>query len=180
MKLRPSLPVCFIFNAHIIFKAYLPFCFLLKRFQDKRKTPQNFFWSVFCSSRRLPIFTRRLQRTIFGTSELNFCVRNGNRWNPVSYTHLDVYKRQAVSLHVLSERIFSPFPALRIPAFSLFCNPLASVSYTHLIIPEFRAEIKNYSYLFWEYFLFIFSTMLLECAHGDAESAPCRLIHRCV
>ena len=32
-------------------------------------------------SRRLPIFTRRFQRTIFGTSELNFCVRNGNRWN---------------------------------------------------------------------------------------------------
>ena len=81
MKLCPSLPVCFIFNAHIIFKAYLPFCFLLKRFQDKRKTLQNFFWSVFCSSRRLPIFTRRFQRTIFGTSELNFCVRNGNRWN---------------------------------------------------------------------------------------------------
>ena len=80
MKLCPSLPVCFIFNAHIIFKAYLPFCFLLKRFQDKTKTPQNFFWSVFCSSRRLPIFTRRFQRTIFGTSELNFCVRNGNRW----------------------------------------------------------------------------------------------------
>ncbi len=33
------------------------------------------------TSRRLPIFTRRFQRTIFGTSELNFCVRNGNRWN---------------------------------------------------------------------------------------------------
>ena len=32
-------------------------------------------------SRRLPIFTRRFQRTILGTSELNFCVRNGNRWN---------------------------------------------------------------------------------------------------
>ena len=36
---------------------------------------------AFCSSRRLPIFTRRFQRTILGTSELNFCVRNGNRWN---------------------------------------------------------------------------------------------------
>ena len=32
-------------------------------------------------SRHLPIFTGRLQPTIFGTSELNFCVRNGNRWN---------------------------------------------------------------------------------------------------
>ena len=35
----------------------------------------------FRLSRRLPIFTRRFQRTILGTSELNFCVRNGNRWN---------------------------------------------------------------------------------------------------
>ena len=41
-----------------------------------RKNPE-----AFCSSRRLPIFTRRFQRTILGTSELNFCVRNGNRWN---------------------------------------------------------------------------------------------------
>ena len=32
-------------------------------------------------SRRLPIFTSRFQLTIFGTSKLNFCVRNGNRWN---------------------------------------------------------------------------------------------------
>ena len=32
-------------------------------------------------NRRLPIFTGRFQPTIFGTSELNFCVRNGNRWN---------------------------------------------------------------------------------------------------
>ena len=36
---------------------------------------------AFCSSRRLPIFTSRFQLTIFGTSELNFCVRNGNRWD---------------------------------------------------------------------------------------------------
>ena len=35
----------------------------------------------FRLSRRLPIFMRRFQRTILGTSELNFCVRNGNRWN---------------------------------------------------------------------------------------------------
>ena len=36
---------------------------------------------AFRSSRRLPIFTSRFQLTIFGTSELNFCVRNGNRWD---------------------------------------------------------------------------------------------------
>ena len=28
----------------------------------------------------LPIFTPRRQSTIFGTTELNFCVRYGNRW----------------------------------------------------------------------------------------------------
>ena len=43
---------------------------------DKEFLPQG-----FVVSRRLPIFTRRFQRTILGTSELNFCVRNGNRWN---------------------------------------------------------------------------------------------------
>ena len=36
---------------------------------------------AFWSSRRLPIFTSRFQLTILGTSELNYCVRNGNRWN---------------------------------------------------------------------------------------------------
>ena len=44
----------------------------------------NLFRSSFLKkekSRHLPIFTSRLQLTIFGTSELNFCVRNGNRWN---------------------------------------------------------------------------------------------------
>lgn len=32
-------------------------------------------------SRQLPIFTSRFQLTILGTSELNYCVRNGNRWD---------------------------------------------------------------------------------------------------
>ena len=43
-----------------------------------RRTPQG---SCFERSRHLPIFTGRVQPTIFGTSELNFCVRNGNRWD---------------------------------------------------------------------------------------------------
>ena len=47
----------------------------------QNKNASEFLLKRFCSSRRLPIFTRRFQRTIFGTSELNFCVRNGNRWN---------------------------------------------------------------------------------------------------
>ena len=33
-----------------------------------------------CSCWRIPIFPGRLQPSIFGTTELNFCVRNGNRW----------------------------------------------------------------------------------------------------
>ena len=52
-----------------------PVCYVLN------KNASEFLLKRFCSSRRLPIFTRRFQRTIFGTSELNFCVRNGNRWN---------------------------------------------------------------------------------------------------
>ena len=46
-----------------------------------QQTPKEFLPQGFHVSRRLPIFTRRFQRTILGTSELNFCVRNGNRWN---------------------------------------------------------------------------------------------------
>src|SRR5699024_2007499 len=46
-----------------------------------RKTPEVHTSGVsFARSRHLPIFTGRVQPTIFGTSELNFCVRNGNRW----------------------------------------------------------------------------------------------------
>ena len=48
---------------------------------QKQQTPEEFLPQGFHLSRRLPIFTRRFQRTILGTSELNFCVRNGNRWN---------------------------------------------------------------------------------------------------
>ena len=47
----------------------------------RQKNASESLLKRFCLSRRLPIFTRRFQRTIFGTSELNFCVRNGNRWN---------------------------------------------------------------------------------------------------
>ena len=48
---------------------------------NKKQAPKDFHPQGLHLSRRLPIFTRRFQRTILGTSELNFCVRNGNRWN---------------------------------------------------------------------------------------------------
>ena len=40
------------------------------------KTPER----VYALCWHLPIFTGRRQPTIFGTTELNFCVRYGNRW----------------------------------------------------------------------------------------------------
>ncbi len=36
--------------------------------------------SLFNGSRQLPIFPGRLQPSIVGVCELNFCVRNRNRW----------------------------------------------------------------------------------------------------
>ena len=48
--------------------------------QNKEKAPGAYAPEAFERSRRLPIFTSRFQLTIVGTSELNFCVRNGNRW----------------------------------------------------------------------------------------------------
>ena len=63
------------------FQSIPAFLFSPKTVSRQNKNALRFLSKRFCSSRRLPIFTRRFQRTIFGTSELNFCVRNGNRWN---------------------------------------------------------------------------------------------------
>ena len=54
---------------------------------EENKTLYDIYRGILCNnqsfqlSRRLPIFTSRFQLTILGTSELNCCVRNGNRWN---------------------------------------------------------------------------------------------------
>ena len=69
--------VCEHSQIHVIFSGY----FDEKAHAQQKQTPEEFLPQGFCLSRRLPIFTRRFQRTILGTSELNFCVRNGNRWN---------------------------------------------------------------------------------------------------
>ena len=53
----------------------------LEIFSDKYKKTTLRTLRAAYSSRRLPIFTSRFQLTILGTSELNYCVRNGNRWN---------------------------------------------------------------------------------------------------
>ncbi len=46
-----------------------------------------------------PIFPVRRQTSIFGTCELNCCVRNGNRW---TLAVIDTYYLTAVSLTALS------------------------------------------------------------------------------
>ena len=52
---------------------------LFRRFLQKNCRPV--FRSAKEKCRHLPIFPGRLQPSIFGTTELNCCVRNGNRWN---------------------------------------------------------------------------------------------------
>ena len=41
-------------------------------------------YGIYDKSRRSPIFPRRHHLSIFGVYELNFCVRNGNRWNLIA------------------------------------------------------------------------------------------------
>ncbi len=44
-----------------------------------------------------PIFPNRVQLSIFGASELNYCVRNGNRWDLTANVTAMVYIREKVS-----------------------------------------------------------------------------------
>ena len=49
---------------------------------------------------RLAIFPARLQASIFASTELNFCVRNGNRWTlcEKTLTNLTIVKVKGMSL----------------------------------------------------------------------------------
>ena len=77
------------------------------------KTP---FW-VWCSlCWHLPIFPGRHQPSIFGTTELNFCVRYGNRWtlsviNTNYFTLIYIKTFQPYSLLVTRGGIEPPFSA---------------------------------------------------------------------
>ena len=53
-----------------------PWSIVTKETVRKEKTSHLHGRLVFA----LPIFTARHQATIVGVSELNFCVRDGNRW----------------------------------------------------------------------------------------------------
>ena len=67
----------------------------------------------FQLSRRLPIFTSRFQLTIFGTSKLNFCVRNGNRWN-LTVIDTDRFDWISITHFCASVQYFYCNPAFRI------------------------------------------------------------------
>ena len=54
---------------------------------------------------RLPIFPNRLQLSIFGASELNFCVRYENRWDLTAIVTAMVYKQISPYIFVFSECI---------------------------------------------------------------------------
>ena len=49
--------------------------------EDRSPLPHHCGLWIKEKCRHLPIFPGRLQPSIFGTTKLNFCVRNGNRWN---------------------------------------------------------------------------------------------------
>ena len=49
----------------------------------KKEAPHT---RCFIGFRQRPILPDRLQSSTFGTEGLNFCVRNGNRWDPFVIT----------------------------------------------------------------------------------------------
>ena len=59
----------------------------MEKYQRRKQTKQK-CW-------RRPIFPGRFQPSIFGAGELNFCVRNGNRWTlTVKITNYSAYACQ--------------------------------------------------------------------------------------
>ena len=55
------------------------------REQQNGKEKEQSIWTVlFFGIRQLPIFPGRRQPSIVGVQGLNFCVRDGNRWNPLA------------------------------------------------------------------------------------------------
>ena len=55
-------------------------CTIVQRFRICEKKKQDSHQTVLFFASALPIFPVRLQTSIFGRSELNFRVRNGNGW----------------------------------------------------------------------------------------------------
>ena len=56
---------------------------LLRNIDMNKEKEELSLWT-YGISRQLPIFPARHQASIFGVDELNFCVRNGNRWDLIA------------------------------------------------------------------------------------------------
>ena len=69
-----------------------------------KKTPTLLGGHFICW--HLPIFPGRHQPSIFGTTELNFCVRYGNRWtlSVINTNYLIAYKSFLSPYHLLVTR----------------------------------------------------------------------------
>ena len=94
--------------------------------------------------RRRPTLPGRVQPSTIGAEGLNFCVRNGNRWDPfaIATGNYFVFRldSQTLAQHVISCRLESPLRASR--AYTLFHPvPLANLhnctSYSELSLSPF-------------------------------------------
>ena len=68
----------------------------------------------------LPIFPARLQASIFGRSELNFRVRNGNGWTLALINTNFTFFEKKVSKENIS--FFSPYRLLNSKYYIRFCS----------------------------------------------------------
>ena len=80
-------------------------------------------------SRQRPILPGRVQPSTFGTGELNYCVRYGNRWD-LSVITTGRFSRLACRYLLLFARsaFFRPLPLLRSSPFRFFSVPLRFLS----------------------------------------------------
>ena len=68
----------------------------------------------------LPIFPARLQASIFGRSELNFRVRNGNGWTlALINTNFTFFEKKVSKENIL---FFSPYRLLNSKYYIRFCS----------------------------------------------------------
>ena len=90
----------------------------------------------FCSNRQLPILPGRLQPSTFGVYVLNYCVRNGNRWDHIAiitgYSSLSfssialsfVIQLSQCTSDVHLHRFISSFRALKKKSFAILLKIL--------------------------------------------------------
>ena len=88
----------------------------------------------------LPIFPGRLQPSIFGASELNFCVRDGNRWT-LTAINTDFVRTSSISLTSAWRPRLAHFAVLPLPR-EPACAGLRSDGGTKYILTDHSAKIN--------------------------------------